>query len=59
VLEEGHARRCAAHEWILNEKRLLDGLGLEAASDALGRGGAGRLVELVDEVAEALGSADG
>jgi Nucleotidyltransferase domain len=55
IFEEAHARRCESGRWSLNEKRLLDGCGLDDASAALvafGRSSSAQLasVELVRDV---------
>jgi len=39
VFEEAHARCCAARRWVLNEKHLVAGVGLEDALDLLGAPG--------------------
>jgi hypothetical protein len=53
VLEEAHARSCLQRRWVVNEKRLLDGVGLDDASALLGRARfdtPGALVGLVEEL---------
>jgi hypothetical protein len=57
ILEEAHARRCTMRGWVLNEKRLLDGAGLDEASALLREAHAdGRpsLARLVDELQRVL-----
>ena len=60
VLEEAHARRCLQRRWVVNEKRLLDGVELDDASALLGRArvdGPGALVELVERLRRTLAAA--
>ena len=66
VLEEAHARSCAARRWVLNEKHLVMGVGLDEAAGLLGAPGrsADELGRFVDALRATLiqpwvGAADG
>jgi hypothetical protein len=52
ILEEAHARACASRLWILNEKRLVDRVGLAHVSETYGAlpNDADRLVAWVDSL---------
>ena len=53
VFEEAHARSCLQRRWVINEKRLLDGVELDDASALLGGArveGSGALLELVEQL---------
>jgi len=56
VLEEAHARSCAARRWVLNEKHLVVGVGLDESADLLGAPGrsAEELGRFVDGVRATL-----
>jgi hypothetical protein len=58
VLEEAHARACEQQRWVLNEKRLVRGCGLDAASALLSRPGrsAHALTKCVSALRDALHS---
>jgi hypothetical protein len=61
VFEEAHARRCERATWSINEKRLLDGCGLDDASRLLETFGrtSDQQMASVDLVVGALGPATG
>ena len=50
VMEEGHRRACSSHQWVLNEKRLLQSTDL-ASINLEPSGGSS---ELIDRVERAL-----
>ena len=50
VFEEAHARACEQRRWVLNEKRILSGADLEAASELLATAGRNGRAELADLV---------
>ena len=57
VFEEAHARACAHRRWVLNEKRLLDGAGLDEASELLTHAradGPRRLTDLIEQLQRTL-----
>lgn len=56
MLEEAHARSCAARRWVLNEKHLVVGVGLDEAADLPGAPGrsAEELGRVVDGVRATL-----
>jgi len=56
VLEEAHARWCAERRWVLNEKHVVAGVGLDEAADLLGAPGrsATELTRFVDALRAAL-----
>ena len=56
LLEEAHARWCATRRWVLNEKHVVAGVGLDEAADLLGDTGrsAAELTRFVDALRTAL-----
>ena len=56
LLEEAHARWCATRRWVLNEKHVVAGVGLDEAADLLGAPGrsAAELTRFVDALRAAL-----
>ena len=56
VIEEAHARCCSARRWVLNEKHVVVGVGLDEAADLLGAPGrtADDLTRFVDALRAAL-----
>ena len=57
VFEEAHARACAQRRWVLYEKRLLDGAGLEEASALLTHAradGERQLTDLIERLRRTL-----
>jgi hypothetical protein len=59
VLEEAHARRCEQRQWVLNEKHVLAGTGLDPTADLLASPGrsAAALEGFVADLRAVLGSA--
>lgn len=54
VMEEGHRRVCSSHQWVLNEKRLLESTDLAAITLEP----SGGMSELIDRVERALMGSD-